>query len=85
MFIITLRWVTLTQTTAETLGQRLRRLRTDAGLKQGQMAKVVGYGLNNGGRISSWERGQIMPTLPILHRYAQHFDITVAQLLEGVL
>lgn len=49
------------------------------------MAKIIGYGINNGGRVAAWEKGNILPTLPILQRYAGHFGITVSELLEGVL
>jgi transcriptional regulator with XRE-family HTH domain len=67
------------------LGARLRDLRTDAGLKQSQMAELVGYGKSGGNRVSDWELGYHLPTLPILYRYAQAFGITVAELLDGVL
>lgn len=67
------------------LGARLRELRLGAGLTQRQMADRIGYGRAGAGRISDWERGYILPTLPILHRYARTFTTTVSALLEGVL
>jgi DNA-binding XRE family transcriptional regulator len=67
------------------LGVRLRELRTRAGFTQAQMAKLVGYGPNCGGRVSDWELGHHLPTLPILHRYASGFAMTVSELLDGVL
>ncbi len=66
------------------LGARLRGLRLEAGLNQAQMAVLVGY-KSGGNRVSDWERGYHLPTLPILHRYANAFNITVSELLAGVL
>jgi DNA-binding XRE family transcriptional regulator len=68
---------------ATALGARLRELRCGAGLNQAEMAERMGYAQN--GRVSDWELGHIMPTLPILYRYARAFGITVSQLLNGVL
>ncbi len=67
------------------LGARLRELRTGAGFNQAQMAELVGYGKSGSGRVSDWERGHILPTLPILHRYASVFGMTVSALLADVL
>ncbi len=67
------------------LGARLRALRVEAGLNQAQMAVMVGYTKSGSGRVSDWERGFILPSLPTLHRYATAFGLTVSQLLKGVL
>lgn len=70
---------------ATALGARLRELRVAAGLNQGEMAVRIGYARNNGGRVSDWELGYIMPTLPILYRYSQALGVTVSKILDGVL
>ena len=58
---------------------------TEAGYNQAQMAALVGYGKGGGNRVSDWELGYHMPTLPILHRFATAFGMTVAELLWDVL
>ena len=73
----------LTPTTP--LGARLRQLRERAGLNQQAMAQRIGYPAAGSGRVSDWELGYHVPTLDNLARYARVFDMTVAQLLEGVL
>ncbi len=77
--------MTQTLSMASMLGARLWMLRTEAGLNQKQMSEAVGYGESGQGRVSDWERGHHLPTLPILSRYAEAFNMTVAELLHGVL
>lgn len=67
------------------LGARLRALRVNLGLNQAQVAVMVGYTKSGSGRVSDWERGFILPSLPTLHRYGQAFGMTVSELLAGVL
>jgi DNA-binding XRE family transcriptional regulator len=67
------------------LGARLRSLRVGSELNQSEMALRIGYPKSGSGRVSDWERGFILPTLPILYRYASSFGITVSELLDGVL
>lgn len=69
-----------TPTTA--LGARLRELRTGAGLSQKTLADRLDTQAN---RISDWEIGNHVPTLPLLERIAAVHEITVAQLLDGVM
>jgi DNA-binding XRE family transcriptional regulator len=67
------------------LGERLRQLRAEAGLTQAEMAEQVGYGRTGSGRISDWELGNVLPTLPLLYRCSRIFGTTVSKLLDGVL
>ncbi|WP_082960414.1 MULTISPECIES: helix-turn-helix domain-containing protein [unclassified Mycobacterium] len=64
------------------LGATLRRLRKDAGLNQHAMAKRLDTTQTG---VSSWETGRHMPTLVVLHRYAEIFGLTVSELLKDVL
>ena len=64
------------------LGERLRQLRKQANFNQAEMAALVG---TNQGRICEWENGKHHPQLTSLARYADAFDTTVSELLDGVL
>ena len=72
--------VVSTPTTA--LGARLRDLRLAAELSQWDMAHKLKTQAN---RVSDWEIGKHEPTLPVLKRIATAHNMTVAQLLEGVM
>jgi transcriptional regulator with XRE-family HTH domain len=64
------------------IGDRLRVVREKHGFNQYDMAHKVGVTQS---RVSDWEHGKYMPTLATLGRYADALEITLAQLLEGVL
>lgn len=64
------------------LGARLRDRRLNKGWTQRRMAAEIGTRQN---LVSRWESGAHLPTLIVLHRYAQAFGITVSALLDGVL
>jgi transcriptional regulator with XRE-family HTH domain len=64
------------------LGMRLRDERVEAGLTQADLAEILGTQPN---RISDWELGRHVPTLPLLERIAGVYDITVSRLLRGVM
>ena len=64
------------------LGARLRDIRTELGWTQWQLAIMLKTRAN---RISDWETGRYEPSLPVLKRFAEAFDISVADLLDGVM
>lgn len=64
------------------LGDRLKQLRKTAGMTQTQLAEHLDTQNN---RVSEWETGQHLPTLIVLHRYAEVFNTTVAEILKSVL
>jgi putative transcriptional regulator len=64
------------------LGARLRELRLGQEWSQRDLAELLNTKTN---RISDWEIGKHEPTLPLLQRIAAVYDLTVAQLLKGVM
>lgn len=64
------------------LGDRLRELRENADYSQAKMAALLDTWPN---RISNWETGKHRPNLDVLARYALVFEMSVSQLLDGVL
>ena len=64
------------------LAARLKTLRTATGINQKQFAAKLGSSQN---RVGDWELGINTPTLPTLQRYADLFEMTVSQLLAGVM
>lgn len=69
-------------TPANALGARLRMLRMHGHMRQVDLAVRMQTGA---GRISDYELGARIPSLPLLKRYADVFGMTVADLLTGVL
>jgi transcriptional regulator with XRE-family HTH domain len=63
------------------VGKRLRYLREQAGLSQGEMAHQFGI---DRGNISEWENAKVCPSLPMLETLALGFKITISKLLQGV-
>jgi transcriptional regulator with XRE-family HTH domain len=63
------------------VGKRLRYLREQAGLSQGEMAHQFGI---DRGNISEWETAKVCPSLPMLETLADGFKITISKLLQGV-
>jgi DNA-binding XRE family transcriptional regulator len=64
------------------LAARLKGLRLSIGLTQRELEPFIGSWAN---RISDWELGVHTPTLETLQKYAQLFNVTVSQLLDGVM
>jgi len=64
------------------LGERLRELRTRAGLTQWEVATALGTGAN---RVSDWETGRYEPSLPVLKRFAEVYGMTVSGILRSVM
>ena len=62
------------------IGLFLRKLRTEKGLTQEQLAEK----LNVSGRtVSRWENGNNMPDLSIIVELADFYDIDIRELLNG--
>lgn len=62
----------------ETLGARLERARSVAGLNKNQLARAVGTSWQH---IDHWERDKVAPSMPSLHRLAGVLGVTVSHLL----
>ncbi|MEV1174926.1 helix-turn-helix transcriptional regulator [Nonomuraea sp. NPDC049784] len=65
----------------ETLGQRLRGLRAEAGLSQGKLAQAVGL---SDSYVSYLESGNRRPSSAVLHRLAAYFDVDPVYLRHGI-
>lgn len=62
------------------LGLTLKRLRHEAGLSQGDVAKVMGYGSPQ--FVSNWERGISEPPIQSLAKLAELYKVAPETLLE---
>ena len=60
------------------LDKRLRELRQERGLKQEELGRRVGASKQS---VSNWENGNIMPSIDILVRLADHFGVSTDYLL----
>ena len=60
------------------LGQMIRKLRTERGLKQEDLGKEVCASKQS---VSNWENENIMPSIEILVRLADYFGVTTDYLL----
>jgi len=65
---------------AETIGERLRRVRKDAGLSGPSLAKHLGVSAQT---VSEWERDKYLPEAARLAVLAQLLHISVDYLLTG--
>jgi len=63
------------------LSKNVRRIRTERGLTQEQVADAGGLALSDVGRI---ERGQRDPGVRVLVRVARGLGISVKELLDGL-
>ena len=63
----------------ETLGQRLQRLRLDAGLTQAQLADAAGTPLSS---LQNWEIDRREPGLRAAVRFARTLGVTVEDLAD---
>jgi transcriptional regulator with XRE-family HTH domain len=64
------------------LGARLRQRRIKARLSQEELAAKLNTQAN---RVSDWEIGKHVPTLPLLQRMAVVYRTSVSRLLKGVM
>ncbi len=60
------------------LGERIKALRSEAGLSQAELAEQVG---GDGRQISRYENGRITPSLDALARIAQALNISLDHLV----
>ena len=56
------------------LGNRLRALRESIGISQAKFAEVIGSTLSS---INRYENGQVTPTVELLRKYADYFDVSM--------
>lgn len=56
------------------LGKRLRALRESIGLSQAKLAQEIG---SNQSSINRYENGQAAPTVELLRKYADYFDVSM--------
>ena len=56
------------------LGKRLRVLRESIGLSQAKLAQEIG---SNQSSINRYENGQAAPTVELLRKYADYFDVSM--------
>ncbi len=61
------------------LGERLRNLRESRGLSQVQLANRLGKSKQS---VSNWENNNILPSIEILVRLAEIFQVSCDYLLE---
>lgn len=67
---------------ATPLAARLKALRQQTGMTQAGFAAAIAAYPN---RICDWELGIHEPSLKTLKRYADYFQTTVSQLLDGIM
>jgi transcriptional regulator with XRE-family HTH domain len=60
------------------LGERIKALRTEAGLSQAELAEQVG---GDGRQISRYENGRITPSLDALARIAEALNVSLDHLV----
>ena len=65
-----------------TLKNRIEELRLERGMRQEELAKVLGVSRQT---ISSLERGRYNPSILLAHKIARHFGLTIEDvfLFEG--
>lgn len=61
------------------LGKSLKRLRTEKGLSQGDIARVLAVGR---GYISNMENGKTNPTLSTISKLAKALSVSINELLK---
>lgn len=61
-------------------GENIKKYRTEKGCTQEELAKAVGVSRQS---IARWENGWVVPTLFYAKRLAEHFGITVEELMDG--
>lgn len=65
-----------------TFGEKLKQARTDAGLKQSELAKIIG---TTNTTISNWEKGVSKPDLDMLSYICGALQVTVSYFLQPIL
>lgn len=63
------------------VGEKIKELRKAQKMKQSELGKKISVA---GGTVSSWERGRTQPTMEIIKKLCEVFDITEYQFYEGI-
>lgn len=61
------------------VGERIKKLRTEAGLSQEELAKIIG--VKNRSSIANYEAGRLSPDYCVLTAVASYFNVTTDYLL----
>lgn len=64
----------------ETMGQRIRALRREKNLTQGDLAKVVGVSAPN---VTAWEKDAYVPKADPLSKMASYFGVSTSYIING--
>ena len=62
------------------LGERIKRIRTEAGLTQAQFSEIVGVSQQS---VQKWESGQVTPDLDKIVMMSKYFDVSLDALILG--
>ena len=58
----------------QTIGERIKRLREDADMRQGELAEKIGVHQNS---LAAWEKDQFIPRLYALWDIADVFNVSL--------
>lgn len=64
----------------DAIAKNICKLRTDAGMTQAALAKVLNY---SDKAVSKWERAESVPDVFMLKKIAEYFGVTIDYLLES--
>lgn len=64
-----------------TTGEKIRFFREGKGLRQYELAELVGYGAQNQTRISFFELGKCEPSIKTLRKIAEVLEVEVSSLI----
>ena len=62
------------------IGQFLKYLRKEKGIRQEQFAEILGV---SGRTVSRWETGSNMPDLDVLIQIADYYEVEIREILDG--
>ena len=66
--------------TSETIGANIRRLRTNHGETQQQLARFLGYGIST---VANYESGYRLPDLVTFFRIALHYEASLEDFISN--
>ena len=64
-----------------TIGQNIKRLREEHGMKQSDLARIVGA---TDKAVSTWENGTAMPRMGKVEKMAQYFRVPKSEIIGDV-
>ncbi len=64
---------------SEKLGKNLKRIRTDKGISQGEIGRILGV---DKGFVSNIENGKTNPTLATITKIAKAIGVSVGELMK---